>query len=462
MNLLCFDVSSGGITAGLLDSSLAVLRITKNPWALETDQSGAAVLPLHQVLDSFKRVIQELSISSAESIDAICLGTFMHDIVLLDDNDRPLTPLFTWLDHRGESGVPYLRQHLRDFHQRTGCRFHPMFPVFKLASMLETDAELLKKARRIVSIKAVFIHRLTGVWVEDHGMASASGLFNIANCDWDESLLDLLGISRAQLPAVSSRNGIAGRVTTGAASEFGLPSGSPVVVGSGDGFLANVGSDCEVPSKIAITLGTSAVARQTLRLPVFDSAAGTFCYRASEDAYLLGCAGSNGGNVLDWGRRIFGTDSDQEPSADPAIFIPLLHGERSPDWNPHLTGSWHGLTARHTAADLLRSILEGVIFNLAHFVEILQETSGEVATDLVISGNGFRHPVAAPALAAVTGLSVWAPKEPGLASLRGAGICALRALGAAVPPLAVASVESLNDEALIRRYREYRRLRAAV
>jgi len=464
MNLLCFDVSSGGITAGLLDASLAVLRITKNPWALETDHSGAAVLSLNQVQDSFKGAIRELGLSSAGSIDAICIGTFMHNIVLLDDSDRPLTPVFTWLDHRGESGVPYLRQHRPDFHERTGCRFHPMFPVFKLASMLETDAELLKKTGRIVSIKALFIHRLTGVWVEDHGMASASGLFNVAQGDWDASLLDLLGISRAQLPAVSSRNGIAGRVTTAAASEFGLSPGSPVIVGSGDGFLANVGSDCEVPTRIAITLGTSAGARQTLRRPVFDSAAGTFCYRASEDAYLLGCAGSNGGNVLDWGRRIFGTFSDEVPSADRPIFIPLLHGERSPDWNPHLTGSWHGLTARHTAADLSRSIFEGVIFNLAHFVEILQEASGEAATDLVVSGNGFRDPAAAPALAAVTGLSVWSPKEPGLASLRGAGVCALRALSpdAAVPAVAVAPVRSLNDAALMGRYREYRRIRAAA
>ena len=51
-----------------------------------------------------------------------------------------------------------------------------------------------------------------------------------------------------------------------------------------------------------MTLGTSAVARQSLTKPALDLLAGTFCYRAAEDAYILGCAGSNGGNVLDWGR----------------------------------------------------------------------------------------------------------------------------------------------------------------
>jgi gluconokinase len=462
MNLLCLDVSSGGITAALLNSSLDCVRLADKPWDLQTDD-GAAVLSVDHVLEVFRQAVGALRLTGSEPLDAICIGTFMHNVVLLDESDRPLTPVFTWLDHRAGSGVLYIREALGDrFHEITGCRFHPMFPVFKLASLVESDDAVLKKARRIVSIKTVLIHRLTGIWVEDHGMASASGLFNVRDGDWDADILGLLNIPGTQLPAVSSRDQIAGRVTASAASLFGLAAGVPVVVGSGDGFLANVGSDCEVPGKIAVTLGTSAVARQTVRRPVFDLDAGTFCYRASVADYLLGCAGSNGGNVLDWGNRILGTpNNDVEPPADLPIFIPLLHGERSPEWNPDLTGSWHGLMARHTTGHLFRSILEGVIFNLAHFVDIVQKASGAKATDLVISGNGFLHTAAAPILAAVTGLSTWTPNEPGMASLRGAGVCALRALSAAVAPaLPVMRVASSNDRDLIRRYLEYRRIRA--
>ena len=145
-----------------------------------------------------------------------------------------------------------------------------------------------------------------------------------------------------------------------------------------------------------------------------------------------------------------------------AVFIPLLHGERSPDWNSQLTGSWHGLTARHTAADLWRSILEGVVFNLAHFVDIVQNTSGIKPSDIVLSGNGFLHPLAAPILAAVVDAAVWMPGQPGLASLRGSGICALRALGAPVPPLKAKSVAPLEDTKIPKRYEQYRNLRGCV
>jgi len=114
---------------------------------------------------------------------------------------------------------------------------------------------------------------------------------------------------------------------------------------------------------------------------------------------------------------------------------------------------------RHTAADLWTSILEGVMFNLAHYVEIVQRTSGKTATDLVLSGNGFLDQKAAPILANVVRLATWTPTTPGLASLRGAGICALRALGEPTPGPSVDRVSPLTDARLLHRYRDYRRLR---
>jgi len=368
--------------------------------------------------------------------------------------------VFTWLDVRGDEGLEYVRSHVGDnFHTITGCRYHPMFPVFKLAALRLSDSELLKRARRIASIKSFLIHKFTGTWIEDHGMASASGVFDIRDGKWAAQLLQILELDANQFPPIGAPADLAGAVTSAAAAEFGLSSGAPLIIGSGDGFLANLGSDCEVPAKIAVTLGTSGVARQTVSRPVTDLAAGTFCYRADQSRYLLGCAGSNGGNVLDWGRRIFGS-FDNQSSSDPPIFIPLLHGERSPDWDPHLTGSWYGITALHTASDFSRSVLEGVIFNLAHFVDIVQTASAERATDLILSGNGFLHPAAAPMLAAVASVNTWAPRIPGFASLRGAGVCALRALGVAIPELEVALISPLADPNISKRYRDYRKLRS--
>jgi gluconokinase len=334
-----------------------------------------------------------------------------------------------------------------------------MFPVFKLASMRLAHDAALSKAKRIVSIKSFIVHELTGVWTEDHGIASSSGLFNLQSSTWDSEILDLLELSIEHFQTITSRNAVVGHVGKRAATSFGLTQGTPVINGTGDGFAASVGSGCESPDRISVTLGTSAVTRQMLPRPVVNSDSGTFCYMSDQDAYLLGCAGSNGGNVLDWGRSVLGTLDGAELSTDPPIFLPLIHGERSPEWNPRLTGSWHLLTSRHSLSDLSRSILEGVIFNLAHFVEIVQKTSHMDAASLILSGNGFLHPLAAPVLATVAGVPVLMPEDSGMMTLRGTAVCALRALGSAIPPLEPRQIPPLTDPKILERYAEYRRFR---
>jgi gluconokinase len=460
MSLLCYDISSSGITAALLNSDLDPIRLVETRWTPDP------TLDLANVADHFKKLTRELALAAAadsrvDPIVAISIGSFLHSFLLIDASGKPLTKVFTWLDSQGEDGVEYVRSRLGDtFHARTGCRYHPMFPIFKLAVLHLSNDKLLPQAARIISIKSFFVHELTGVWVEDDGMASATGLFNVVDGRWDLELTNIAGVTEKQLPPVQDRAAVIGRVTADAAREFSLPDTAVVVNGSGDGFLANIGSECESPERISVTLGTSGVARQTLNHAVLNSSSGTFCYKAANRAYLLGCAGSNGGNILDWGRSIFGTlDGSGLVVDNIPIFIPLLNGERSPDWNPRLTGSWHGLTSKHTAADLGRSVLEGVVFNLAHFVEIVQNTSGSKASEIVLSGNGFRDALAAPLLATVIDAAVSAPSQTGLASLRGSAICASRALGLPVAPLERKVVSPLDDTKIRDRYRQYRSLR---
>jgi gluconokinase len=452
VNLLTFDISSSGVSAALFDPQLERIRSAEIAWDAQT-------LSIAIVQERFKQAIHNLALT--ERVDAICIGTFMHNCVLLDAREAALTPLFTWMDLEGEEGVEYIRTRLGDdFHRRTGCRYHPMFPVFKLAALRARGSGLLSQAKHIVSVKTFLVRQLTGIWIEDFGMASASGLYNLSEGDWDPRLLQLLGIDKRVLPPVHSREQVVSGLTPGAAAEFGLPPGVPVLNGSGDGFLAHAGSDCDNGNRFSISLGTSAVVRQLVSTPVLDTASGTFCYRADRNTYLMGCAGSNGGNVLNWGRSVFG-DLQAEAAGDPPILIPLLHGERSPEWDASLSGSWHGLTSRHTSADLRRSVVEGVIFNLGHLFEIVQMSSAQHALEVVLSGNGFLHPLTGPLLAAILGVPAWMPTDPGIASLRGAALCAAAALRLNVSPLRKTRVWPAEDPRLLERYQRFKLLRNA-
>jgi gluconokinase len=460
MTAVCFDISSGGVSAAIFNTNAEIIRRVESRWRFDASTSGAATLSAETILERFKVVLQDLKVPA--SAETIAIGCFLHNCVLLDANDEPLTPVFTWLDRRGEEGVTYVRSRLGDaFHERTGCRYHPMFPIFKVASLYLRDSALVARTKRVVSAKAFLIHRLTESWIEDHGMASSSGLFNLSTNNWDITLLPLVALTPEQLPAVARRTDVAGRVTRNAAREFGLPQGMTVIIGSGDGFLASVGSDCESPSRIAVTLGTSGVARQSLSEPILNLSSGTFCYKADEGQFLLGCASNNGGNALDWGRSTFG-EIEAVNSDDVPVFIPLLNGERSPEWDPALTAAFYDVKARHGAAHLGRSVLEGVVYNLSWFVEILQKTSGRQASQIVLSGNGFLAAAAARILASVVGVPVSMPSDPGAASLRGAAVCAFRATGRNVEPLVTTTIPQFDDPHLTTRYRRYKELRQQI
>jgi gluconokinase len=458
MRVLCFDISTGGLARAVFDENLVAYDMAESPWHITMDAGGAAVLTADALETALRRVMSQ---KPASPVDAISSSGFMHSSLILNGRNQPLTPIFTWMDRRGGEAVDRFRKRFAsEFHKRTGCRFHPMFPVFKTATFRQAGL------RRVVSAKSLVIALLTGSWVEDHGTASATGFYNTRNETWDTEILDMIPLDSSALPDLVERETIVGRTTVEAANSYGIDSGVSVIAGSGDGFLANLGSGCEDPGRMAVTLGTSSSVRQVLPTAVLDDAAGTFCYRADKSKYLLGCASNNGGNVLDWARSIFASLPGLAVKATQLpTFIPLLNGERSPEWDPALKASWHGIEARHTAQDLASSVVDGVVFNLAHYVEIIERASGVPAKQFVLSGNGFLNGAACETFAAVFDREVLRPRHQGLASLRGAAVCAFRALGvdsAAHLERVIQESERVRSDGapeIRERYRRYRTIR---
>jgi gluconokinase len=458
MEVLCFDIGSGGIAAARFNEQLDVSAHRKMHWDLHRDAQGRATLSADDIESAILQLSKDLQGDTPPV--AVSIGCFMHSFLVLSSCCAPLTSVSTWLDTTAPEGIDAVRRRLGDrFHERTGCHYHPMFPVFKLA------ANPAGRGNRVASPKAWLAWELTGAFVDDFGMAAASGLLNAREGKWDDELLSLASLELPDLPAIANPYEIVGVISESAVARFGIPHGTILVNGSGDGFLANVGSACMSPRRVAVTLGTSGVARQMVTTPALDSSAGTFCYRASSDAFLLGCASSNGGNVLDWARSRFGPVEALPPGRQLPIFLPWLNGERSLEWNPDLKESWHGRTAEHTPSDLARAAAEGVLFNLAQYVEVIEKESGVAAEDIVLSGNGFLDPLLAPILASVLRRELLHPADAGLATLRGAAVYAWRALGHDVGEALERIIEEASvvkpaaDEALLDRFERFKALR---
>jgi gluconokinase len=455
MDVLCFDIGSGGIRAARFDETLEPSGLAEVAWSLHRDAHGRATLSADDITSGIEQLARQ---SHDSPLAAVSIGCFMHSFLVLSSCCAPLTPVHTWLDTTSAEGLDVIRRRIGEpFHRQTGCQYHPMFPVFKLA------ANTAGRGNRVASPKALLAQEFTGTLADDFGMASASGLLDLHSGKWHSEILDAVGLEPADLPQLSNPYATVRTVTEAGNAKFGIPAGTPLVNGSGDGFLANVGSGCVTPRRMAVTLGTSGVARQMVPAPALDPNAGTFCYRATSEAFLLGCASSNGGNVLDWARNVFGPVGPS--NSDIPLFLPWLYGERSIEWNPNLRASWDGVTSQHTSIELSRSVAEGVIFNLAQYVEVIQQQSGVRAEQIVLSGNGFQDSSLASILAALVPAEVLLPTTSGLATLRGAAVYAWRALGHDALPAIERLLDSAKrvvpdaDKRLAERFEKFKRLR---
>jgi gluconokinase len=317
-------------------------------------------------------------------VDAACalvpdgpyaLSTAMHSLIGLDERDRPVTDLMLWSDLRAVEQAERLRRDHPELHARTGTPLHPMSPLAKLCWAREQGIE----AARWVGIKELVVHRLTGEWVLDHSVASGTGLMALETLDWEPAALELAGVAPEQLARLVP-----------ATERFG-----DMVIGGGDGPLANLGLGATEPGIAACSIGTSGALRLTVGEARVDDAGSLFCYALTPGRWVVGGAISNGGNVLEWLCDLFGATPEElldeaaavPPGSDGLVMHPYLRSERAPHWDARARGSYEHLTHEHRRGHFVRAALEGVCRQLRLVLEALDAAGHRV--DEVHATGGF-------------------------------------------------------------------------
>ena len=354
MRVLALDVGSSSTRAGAYDErGRQAAEPARRSYASRHGQLDAGAL-----LDAVEAVLAE-----AGDADARGISCFWHSLLLLDEHERPLTPVLLWQDRRAAPQAEALAERLdaRDVQARTGCTFHPSFWPAKLAWLREEG--VLRKARRAVSFADYLFLRLTGELRTSLSSASGSGLVNLRARAWDAELLDELGVDEALLPPISD-----GPVGT---------TYPPL----GDGACSNLGAGCVTPDRAALNIGTSGALR-VVRAGEPEPQPGLFSYFLDERRVVEGGAVSDGGNLYAWAQRTLQLESvePREPDGHGLTFLPLLGGERSLGWNPRASGAVVGLTFDTDASDLLQAGFEGVAYRIAEIAERLPALREVVAT----------------------------------------------------------------------------------
>src|ERR1041384_5313151 len=204
--LLSIDVGTSGVRAALFDEHGASVAQTRNRRAF-TALSDFAELDADQIVAEVIKAIDELLTNSPGPIDLVAISAFWHSLIGIDAAGLPTTPLLTWADTRASSFAKALRENFdeREIHARTGCRFHASYWPAKLQWLKSEHHDKFLNTRCWLGFAEYLCLRLFGERTTSISMASATGLFNQRECDWDWELVRNLEISRETLPEIRSQ-----------------------------------------------------------------------------------------------------------------------------------------------------------------------------------------------------------------------------------------------------------------
>jgi gluconokinase len=417
-----------------------VLQQTERGYPLRTDQPGEAVQDAEVVRDAAVDALAEcvaLTVHSGHRVEGLSFSAAMHTLVGLDSTGKPVTPAFNWADTRAAEVAKRLRadETGAELHRATGTPVHTQSVMVKLAWLSEGYEDLAHNVAHWCALKDFVVSAFVDGLVTDHSMASGSGLQDMRSLRWSESALRVAGIRSEQLPVLAAPTDtfpLAARL----AKAVGLPEGLPVVLGGGDGPLANLGVGAVRPGVAALSLGTSGALRVVRETAGIDDRCRTFSYALADGLWVIGGAVSNGAVVGKWAAETFGVEvsalldeaAKVPPGCEGLIALPYLFGERSPWWEAGLTGALIGLRKSHGRAEITRAVVEGVAQQLALVRDAVRE-SGAAVSAVRATGGGFRSHVWSDVIAAALDVEIELAEGSGGSGL-GAVLLGWRALGA--------------------------------
>ena len=328
--------------------------------------------------------------------------------------------------------------------RRSGFRLRPTSPVPKIRWIIDNVPGVKEQAQSgdiaFGNIDSWVVWNLTGgvnggVHVTDPTNASRTMLMDLETLDWDDEILDTMGVPRAMLPEIKSSS-----IEYGKAK--GVLDGIPVAGILGDQQAAVFGQTCFSVGEAKNTYGTGNFLLLNTGTEAVQSKNGlltTVGYKiGDQDAvYCLEGAIAVTGSLVQWLRDNIGLFSDAPEIENlaktvddngGAYFVPAFSGLFAPYWKGDARGAIVGLTRYVNKGHIARAVLEATAFQTKEVVDAMNADSGVELESLKVDGGMVQNNLLMQFQADILDVPVIRPKVAETTSL-GAAYAAGLAVG---------------------------------
>ncbi len=339
-----------------------------------------------------------------KNIEAIGITNQRETTVVWDrETGQPVYNAIVWQCRRTAEYCDSLieRGLTETFREKTGLLIDAYFSGTKLRWILENVEGAREKAERgqllFGTVETWLIWKMTGgkVHITDYSNASRTMMFNIHTLEWDQQILDILGIPRSMLPEPRPSSQIYGE------TEPTLFAGPIKIAGAaGDQQAALFGQTCFNAGEAKSTYGTGCflllntgekpvISQNGLLTTVAWGLNGKVNYALEGSVFVCGAAVQwlrDELNILENSAQSEAMALSVEDSAGVYV-VPAFVGLGAPYWDPYARGAIFGLTRGANKNHLVRATLESLAYQCNDLLKAMSTDLGRDLISLKVDGG---------------------------------------------------------------------------
>lgn len=457
--VLALDLGTSGLKAAVISSRAAVIDSEVVPLPVSMLPGGGAE---QNPSDWWAAIVKAASalwargVAKPQQVVGIALSSQWGGTVAVDKMGTPIRPALIWMDSRGKEenrriagGFPAVDGYgvlkALSWIRKTGGvpSLSGKDPVGHIAWLKKHERATYDAAHCFLEPKDWVNQKLTGRMAASFDsivLHWATDNRDINAIRYDDAMLKLTELERSKLPELIPSASIVGELTAESAAALGLSTKVKVAAGAADMHTAAIGAGTVDDYDAHLCLGTSSwllahvpfkksdLDHNMASLPAAIPGRYLFCNEQESAAGGLKLVAENLLKRSNY-PELF-SEAEQAPAgSDGLMYLPWIHGERSPIDDPMVRGGFAGLSLEHNASHLIRAVLEGVALNTRWLQKHLEENLGRPLKAVTVVGGGARSGLWCQIQADVLGRPVRQAEDPQMTNARGAGISALVALG---------------------------------
>ena len=383
------------------------IRSASRPLPIYYPQDGWVEQKPAEVWSSVSESLEEVvSGIDLESVLGVAVTNQRETVVAWNpETGETLSPAIVWQCRRSKDICARWKEEGREaeIKRKTGLVVDAYFSGSKILWMLENISGLKEKE---INGEVVFgtmdswvVYKLSqrlerDAVVTEPSNASRTMLFDINQGDWDQELLDAVGVSSSSMARVLKSDGdfpnakIKGREI-------------PVLAILGDQQASLKGLSCDQAGQAKCTFGTGAFLLVNEGERVAAPGAGllsTVAWQAGARKSVYAAEGSvfMAGALVQWLRDNLGIVKNAEESESLAaevedsggvVVVPAFTGLGAPHWDPDARGLIAGLTRESNSKHIVRASLEAVAFQVKDLLAGFPSSVSSIKVDGGMSRN---------------------------------------------------------------------------